>query len=73
MTTFRSLADLYDNEWEITHWRGDSHEDKQTVVIEIKKRKEPRGKSASEIYHEGVAGHSHANWLVAGGYIEEPE
>lgn len=49
-TTFARLAAIYDDEWEIVAWKGDTREGRQIVTIELRRR----GKSATEVYHEGV-------------------
>lgn len=66
--TFAYLATIYDHNWQITAWKGDVRGETQTVTIELKRK----GKSASDVYREGVLGHSHANWMVEGDYIDEP-
>lgn len=65
--TFAQLAEIFDADWTIVTWKGFSpNKDKQTVTLEIVRK----GKSVSQVYREGIAGHSHANWMIEGGYVD---
>lgn len=51
VTTIAHMAEIYDSDWIVTAWRGHGDGTKQTVTIELKRK----GKSASEVYREGIA------------------
>ena len=66
VTTIAHMAEIYDPDWVVTSWKGHGDADKQTVTITLRKRK-----GVPQVYREGIAGHSHANWMVEGGYVDE--
>ena len=67
--TFLELAEIFDAGWTIRKLVGTSPDgETQTLHLEIKVAKR---KGVSDVYREGIAGHSHANWMIEGGYVDD--
>ncbi len=66
--TFAYLSELFDRDWTITKFKGTSDGETQTVYLEVQLKKRL---GVPQVYREGIAGHSHANWMVEGGYVDD--